>query len=476
MAFLGDFLQGAADQLPVSIDKANQFEQKRQALAISEKANQIQEQSVQGMTKLREQQEVLNKANFIKTVSSLPPKGRSAALKFGVKNNLMTQDFADQYGALADEQIAFISSLVGKGEITPGDIGTAMSLGMTDIVTFLSAIENKRLDQQLKEAQTGKFRSETELNKFELQQTQGTANVLRGGQPQMSQPSGLPSISAALPGGGSTRQQQPPSGNVSPSSPPDTNVPISASGLESLSSSELEEAIALEMKKTQGQPLSSSEAIRDKRLDMEAKKRSSKLSTLVEEQARDMETLNQLFTRTDSLSSSKYKDLLSKVKFTEQKINQLGKGYPASIAKAIANDKAALMQIKRIEAKLNPEFTGIAQGREIHAIPLLGLGPDTGRKLPFFKKRSKEEFQFRSDVGLLKVQLRKHFFGSTQTKLELEGSLASIPDVTQVDEMFAAALETTKQNIIDNLNALEEAGQGSLSVGADEWEALHGGE
>ena len=129
----------------------------------------------------------------------------------------------------------------------------------------------------------------------------------------------------------------------------------------------------MEQKKTRGIPLSSEEQLRNNRAQAKSSKKATKLKELQALQESDAALFQRLLEDPSKTASSKTKDVLNRMKFTEQQINRLGKGYPSSIAKAIANNKAAFSQIKRIEAALAPEFTGPINAREIRGLPFFSI-------------------------------------------------------------------------------------------------------
>ena len=201
MSDIGDFLQGAARQFPTAVKDANQYEQVARRTAARERGNEIYQQSVEGMNKLREQERILSKGKFVMQISSLPPKTRNAAMKWGVENLGINQSFAEVYKTLGKEQIQFGASLIGK-EITAMDLGKATDLGMLPTVERFRELEMQRTEQEYKDALIGKAKSETDVNRFGIESQRRTNETLRGGTEQVRDRS----ISDFLIGGRSATQ------------------------------------------------------------------------------------------------------------------------------------------------------------------------------------------------------------------------------------------------------------------------------
>jgi hypothetical protein len=102
--------------------------------------------------------------------------------------------------------------------------------------------------------------------------------------------------------------------------------------------------------------------------------------------------------------------------------------------KDIAEERSQLDMLSRIAELYNPGFVGPADSR-------LGyLKSATGTI-------KQQEAEFRSAVTLMRAQLRKFYFGTAQSKQELQGSLEAIPDLTMTDPQFEASLRQTRENV-----------------------------
>ena len=111
-------------------------------------------------------------------------------------------------------------------------------------------------------------------------------------------------------------------------------------------------------------------------------------------------------------------------------INQNAPGERKDIAEA----RSQLDMIGRIDTLYDPSFVGPLDSR-------------LGRIKSFTGTIKEQEAEFRSAVTLMRTELRKFYFGTAQSKQELQGALESIPDLNMSNPQFTASLKQTKQNV-----------------------------
>jgi hypothetical protein len=437
MGGIGDFFRGAVRQLPESINTANEYALQARNLAVKEKYAKLQEQDLESLKQNREQERNLKQFQFYNNIVKMPAgPQRDAALKIAESLGMGTPEFFKMAKTLTVPQLEIIRDLSIKDpQSIANAIDKAAHSGAWELVATLGGLSEMASNIELKKQQASKYGAEAEGIKQETESFRQTANILRGGTSQAQQPSGLPSISAMLPGGGSPVQQ-----------------PIQAQ-----------------------QPLPS-QPQQQEIID------SPELQRLQDIDSKDEQLIEQLMSQTDSLSKSKVDQLLSKRRITQSRINQLSKGYSPTISKALADSNMALREVERVRGFMEGgnikdkqgdivgnKWTGPLQGRQA-SIPgaafLLGGGTpiQLGRSLTL-RKLKKEEAIFRSAVKLMRTQMRKAFFGAAQTKTELAGSLESIPDTDMNDVQFLAALDATEANLKSHIEELEKAGEQSKGRG-----------
>jgi len=126
---------------------------------------------------------------------------------------------------------------------------------------------------------------------------------------------------------------------------------------------------------------------------------------------------------------------------TTVNINNLGK-IPAT---DIAETRAGIKALERIELLFNPSFVGQVQGR-------------LGASKAFLGTISQDEAQFRSALRTFQLEARKFFLGTAQSKQELEGLFQAIPDLKNSDPQFTANMKETRKNMERKLRELEKLG------------------
>jgi hypothetical protein len=107
--------------------------------------------------------------------------------------------------------------------------------------------------------------------------------------------------------------------------------------------------------------------------------------------------------------------------------------------KDIAEGRSQLDTIAQVETLFDPSFVGPADAR-------------VGRIASFTGLIQEQEAEFRSAVTLQRTELRKFYFGTAQSKQELQGALESIPDLNMSDAQFKASVKETKRRVTSILS------------------------
>lgn len=127
------------------------------------------------------------------------------------------------------------------------------------------------------------------------------------------------------------------------------------------------------------------------------------------------------------------KDVLEGIKDPNKPLVSIQQNAPSE-RKDIAGGRSQLDMVGRIQNLYHPDFVGPVDSRVGRVKSLTGLIKE-------------QEAEFRSAVKLMRVELRKFYFGTAQSRQELAGALEAIPDIDMSDEQFRAALTQTEKNI-----------------------------
>ncbi len=189
MASITDILkgvvQGGAQALPGAITQANEFEVQARTLAARDKANQIQQQSVEGLNKLREQQKDMNDLNLVVNAHKAPKATQSAMFKFLVKNNVVSQDYADLALKAPDETLAEVERMLADKEISVQDLVKFKQMGMADLIPAITKIEQNRVDRGSERATVSQIKQAAQPTQPAAQPpTAGVSGVSRLGKLQ----------------------------------------------------------------------------------------------------------------------------------------------------------------------------------------------------------------------------------------------------------------------------------------------------
>jgi len=117
-----------------------------------------------------------------------------------------------------------------------------------------------------------------------------------------------------------------------------------------------------------------------------------------------------------------------------------------------------LDSLNAIDKLFDPDFVGIYEGGVKGKLKSkTGIGADP------------VEAKFRAEVAKMRAQIRKFYFGSAQSKQELEGALEAVPDADGMSPTaFEASMDTTRRNIRSMLRRQgKAAGESGLSVPTD---------
>ena len=492
----GDFAQGAAQAVPGTVKRANDFAIQAQNVAVREKANQLQQQNIEGLNKNREQQREFQNIQLTMKAMTSPNKAlQKFVIDRQVKDGNMSKDFGDMVMKTSDDARLEFQKRFGDGKISMDDLVFAKQQNMETLIPMFTELENAKSARGLQSAQTAKARSESkalDAMSKSLQQTANTLNQGVGTEPQTK-----PFVQGTgefLQGAGISKPNLPPiaAGTQAFLDKADGVIgrldKLIADNIGGDTFSKVDTAVT-------GQPVGTSAEQIDAQVNAEqearnpgvlvndatgmtddeilsfvamedkATERKKKAAQLDKEFNVLDAKYKALLGQTNKVATAKTKDVLARMRIIETQRGRLLKGYPSAISTSLADFKTVLAQIQRIEKGFDPSFTGPIEGKELKFPPF--FGPDTGLKASKFriKKRSSKELGFRADVGVLKTQMRKALFGAAQTKIELEGSLDSIPDFIQLDAKFIAALASVKRDVMSNILALTEAGENSRTGG-----------
>ena len=211
---VGQFTQGAAQAVPGTVQRANQYELQARNLANKEKANELQAKNIEGINKNRKQQGELASIKLTMQALSSPNKSlQKFVIDKQVASGDMSKDFGDMVLKSSDEARAEAQRRFGDGDISADDIIFMRQQNMEALIPVFTDLENAKSARSLQSAQTAQIRTQTKG----LQQVQ---SILGGGAQRQPQASRIPSLSAALPGGGPSTQQpttQPPQATLPPS-------------------------------------------------------------------------------------------------------------------------------------------------------------------------------------------------------------------------------------------------------------------
>lgn len=120
------------------------------------------------------------------------------------------------------------------------------------------------------------------------------------------------------------------------------------------------------------------------------------------------------------------------------------KPLPPALRAAKLDANVGLSAFNKIEKTVDehPEYVGAIQGR-------------------FSKQKAKhgfvteDEAKFRTEVALMQVKLRKFYFGTAQSKQELEGAVDAIPNLNMSDVQFKSAVKVHREQMNEWLRQLE---------------------
>lgn len=424
MAGIGDFLQGVVQGFPAAARNASQFELSARKIQAQQQnadtAKQAQALNKKKFELDQSQQEFQNMMNVMK----LPKVQRSPFVNNLVKAGRITEAAGKTILAADDNIIDVFGNAIADGSVDPVELGTLMRHADYDTIA-------KRL---------GDFMGQVKLQDEAKQQalTEGrTKALLQGGVSAQARPQAqeqeralqVPSLTQGFSGG------LPRQGQVAASP---QGQPQAAPGLPDVNTMTLEELTA--------------------ELSSQGKSQ-SELDRLIKKDRQEEAMISKLLPQTGATAKNKISAFQANRRLNQAKINSIkrsmDKGFSPTISKALADSRAALDQLGRIKKLFNPDFTG----------PIDSFKVGIGRfKLP----KGAKETAFRSEVALLKVQMRKAFFGASQTKIELAGSTDAIPAVELNDVEFESAMKTVERNLTSQITRLEEAGTESrFSVSQD---------
>ncbi len=178
-SFLGDILRGAASELPRTIDSANEFAQKAQALASQEKAVQVKQQSEQRMQKLQDREiKVQNLRLVLAAASNTNKQQQKAQFKFLVANNAMSEDAAQMHMTASDEEKAELQKRFDDNNYSMDDMIWLSQSKYADLIPLMSKFNSSVVEAQLRSKQGEKVEAETDLIRNTIEARNQSSNVV----------------------------------------------------------------------------------------------------------------------------------------------------------------------------------------------------------------------------------------------------------------------------------------------------------